>query len=74
MSGDDIHCEICQRRFVDTNALWQHRKFRHKAKPLDNPHPARDDDDISYGDIPIEAQRKQRAGEPLEDWEKPYAY
>lgn len=74
MSGNDLRCENCDRRFVDANALWQHRKFRHKARSADNPHPRVDDDEISYAEIAIEAQRKQAAGEPLEDWEKPYCY
>lgn len=74
MIAPEFRCDECDRPFADANAIWQHRKWKHRAKPRDNPHPARDDDEISYAEIAIEAQRKQRAGEPLEDWEKPYAY
>lgn len=72
MSGPDIRCDDCHRRFVDPNALWQHRKFKHKGQAA-NPHPRVDDDDISYADLAIEAQRKEAAGERLEAWEMPYA-
>lgn len=75
MSDAEFRCGDCGKRCVDANALFQHRKFKHKAKSADNPKPpSKFDDEISYAEIAIEAQRKQRAGEPLEDWEKPYAY
>ena len=72
-----IPCPDCARKFVDENALWQHRRYRHRLGTVVNPHPrvaGDDDDDDSYALIAIEAQRKQAAGEPLEPWEEAYRY
>lgn len=74
MSAARPYCDDCKRTFVDQNALWQHRKFHHRMGKADNPHPRPRDDDDSYAAIAMEAQRKQIAGEPLEDWEQPYRF
>lgn len=77
-----VPCPDCARKFVDENALWQHRLWKHRRGGADNPNPrpkfstdpndAWDDD--SEADIAITAQRKQAAGEPLEPWEEAYRY
>lgn len=65
-----VYCPDCHRSFVDDNALYQHRKFRHGAPFYRKRRaPVRDDYDESIADIAIGAELKALTGEPLDEFE-----
>lgn len=61
-----IKCADCERSFADENALYQHRKVKHRGKP--NPRPEREGEE-SIADLVIEANLARMCGEDHPDME-----
>ena len=63
-----IPCPDCTKTFADDNALFQHWRWSHrKTQRRDTTA-----DDVSLAEAASEAIREQIAGEPVEEWERPY--